>query len=224
LDELEKILDKKKNAKQITYEDIFHYINLYSYRARLELFDNNYFKVLSYMNKCNAFIYLSSGKENLFESFNLTSGLYNCFMSSAKRDHPLFAPYFLFAPPCDLETGLKQLNKCSASENFLLQTEANYFLMIFYGEGEVDYGLSSSYAEKLLEEYPGNLLYQYYLFKVKLVEGNLEDAMKNLILLYKKSKSVSGLSEAQQKYFTDLAGKDMSEYYKKHPTEKSEIK
>ena len=45
---------------------------------------------------------------------------------------------------------------------------------------------------------------------------------KNLILLYQKSKSASDLNETQRKYFTDLAGKDMQEYYKKHPAEKSE--
>lgn len=224
LDEVEKILNKKKSAKQITQEDIFHYINLYSYRARMELFDNNYLKVFSYMNKCNAFILLSAGKEDTYEPFNLTSGLYNCFMAMAKKNHPFFAPYFLLAPSCDLQTGLKQLNKCSSASDFLLQTEANYFLMILYGEGDVDYVLSASYAEKLLSAYPDNLLYQYYLFKVKLLSGNLESAMKNLILLYQKSKSGNSLTDAQRKYFTDLAGKDMSEYYKKHPIEKPEIK
>ena len=222
LDELEKLLEKKKVAKQMKQEDIFHYINLYSYRARLELLDNNYLKVFSYMNKCNAFIMVSSGKEELYEPFNLTSGLYNCFMSTAKKNHPLFVPYFLFAPDCDMEAGLKQLDKCCSSSDFLLQVEANYFLMILYGEGEVDYSLSASYAEKLSSQYPNNLLYQYYLFKVKLLSGNLESAMKNLILLYQKSKSVSNLNDAQRKYFTDKAGKDMQEYYKKHPTEKSE--
>ncbi len=222
LDELEKLLDKKKAAKQMKPDDIFQYINLHSYRARLELLDNNYVKVFSHMNKCNPFIALSSGSEDSYEPFNLTSGLYNCFMSIAKKSHPLFAPYFLFAPDCDMEKGLKQLNKCGTSENVLLNTEANYFLMIFYGEGEVDYNLSAFYAEKLSSQYSNNLLYQYYLFKVKLLSGNLESAMKNLILLFQKSKSAEGLNETQRKYFTDMAGKDMQEYYKKHPTEKSE--
>ena len=222
LDELEKLLEKRKSAKQLKQEDVFNYINLYSYRARLELLDNNYMKVFSYMNKCNAFILLSSGSEESYEPFYLTSGLYNCFMSAAKKDHPLFAPYFLFAPECEMEKGVKQLSKCCCSSDFLLQTEANYFLMILYGEGEIDYPLSSSYAEKLCAQYPNNLLYQYYLFKVKLLSGNLESAMKNLILLYQKEKSITGLNEAQRKHFTDLAGKDMSEYYKKHPNEKSD--
>lgn len=222
LDELEKLLEKKKTSRQMNPEDIFHFINLYSYRARLELLDNSYMKVLSYMTKCNSFITVSSGSEDVFEPFNLTSGLYNCFMSTAKKNHPLFAPYFLFAPDCDMEKGLKQLGKCAASENFLLNTEANYFLMILFGEGDVDYSLSASHAEKLSSLYPNNLLYQYYLFKVKLLSGNLESAMKNLISLYQKSKSVSGLNDLQRKYFTDMAGKDMQEYYKKHPSEKSE--
>ena len=94
--------------------------------------------------------------------------------------------------------------------------------MIFYGEGDIDYSLSASYAEKLSLQYPNNLLYQYYLFKVKLLSGNLEQAMKNLILLFQKSRSMAGLNEVQRKYFTDMAGKDMMEYCKKHPTEKPE--
>ena len=222
LDNLEKCLDKKKEAKQISYEDVFHYINLYSYRARMELLDNHYIKALSYTTKCNAFITLSSGLEESYKPFNLTSGLYNCFMSMAKQNHPFFAPYFLFVPSCDKEKGLKQLEKCSSSSDVLLQTEANYFLMILYGEGEIDYPVSASYAEKLSSQYPNNLLYQYYLFKVNFFDENFDSAMKNLIMLYQKSKAVNGLTDTQRKYFTDKAGKDMQEYYKKHPTTKSE--
>ncbi|MBI3501545.1 MAG: hypothetical protein HY063_07105 [Bacteroidetes bacterium] len=222
LGNLEKLLDKKKREKKLSQPDIFHYINLYSYRARIEIFDNHYIRALTYTAKCNSYIILSSDFENSYEPFNLTSGLYNCFMAIAKENHPLAAPYFLFAPACDKEKGLKQLAKCSASSDILLQTEANYFLMILYGEQEVDYNLSAFYADKLLQKYSDNLLYQYYLFKVKLFSGNLESAMKNLILLFQKSKNVSGLTDAQRKYFTDMAGKDMQEYYKKHPIEKSE--
>ncbi len=222
LDKLQELLDKKKEVKKIGQDEIFYYINLYSYRSRIELLDNNYIKALSYMTKCNAFITLSANAEDSYEPFNLTSGLYNCFMAMAKKNNPLLAPYFLFAPSCDKEKGLKQLGKCTVNSDFLLSTEANYFLMIFYGEGDIDYSLSASYAEKLSLQYPNNLLYQYYLFKVKLLSGNLEQAMKNLILLFQKSRSMAGLNEVQRKYFTDMAGKDMMEYCKKHPTEKPE--
>ena len=222
LDRLQELLDKRKKAKQLTYEDIFHYINLYSYRARLELVDDGYIRALSYMTKCNTFIALSANMEEVYEPFNLTSGLYNCFMAMAKKNHPLLAPYFLFVPDCDKEKGLKQLAVCSSCSDFLLQTEANYFLMVLYGENDIDYELSASYAEKLSLQYPDNLLYLYYLFKVKLLSGNMESAMKNLILLYQKSKTIPGLNDVQRKYFTDMAGKDMQEDYKKHPTNKSE--
>ena len=72
LDYAESLLSK--NVKNIlSNEDLFYYIHIYSYMARLELLDDNYFKAFSFTNKCDQYLFTSFGKENEYEPFNLTT-------------------------------------------------------------------------------------------------------------------------------------------------------
>ncbi|MBI4930890.1 MAG: hypothetical protein HY841_09025 [Bacteroidetes bacterium] len=217
---VESMLDKKKK-NELSYEDLFNYINVYSYMARLELLGDNYFKAFSFINKCGKYLFASFGKEQFYEPFNLTTGLYSYNMIAARKKYPPLIPFLLMLPSADKTLGIKLLAKCSESSDNIIQTEGQYFLMIIYGEGDVNYTLSEAYAEKLSSRYPQNLLYRYYLFRLLLQDNKKELAMKQYKLLYQSSLANKELTELQRKHFISLAQKDLEEYYKKHSSEES---
>jgi len=220
LTSVEVLLDKKKR-NELSYEDLFNYIHVYSYMARLELLDENYFNAFSYMNKCNMYLFTSFGKELSYEPFNLTTGLYNFYLVTGKQKYPPLIPFLMLLPSADKEMGIKYLKRCSESSDENLQTEGNYFLMIIYGESDINYPLSADYSEKLCKKYPLNLLYRYYHFSVLLQDEKKDDALVEYNQLYLSSIMNKELSSIQQKYFISLAQKDLEKYYIKHPSKES---
>lgn len=214
----EAILGKRKK-EQLSSEELFQYIHVYSYMARLELLDDRYFKAFSFIDKCSEYLFTSFGRELMYEPLFLTTGLYNYCMEAARKKYPLLIPFLAMLPGTDKEEGLKHLRRCCESTDEILKTEGRYFLMTVYGESDVDHVLSAHYAAQLCAQYPGNLLYRYYLFSILLQDEKKDKAMEEYKLLYQASRSVKELSPLQQEYFLGLAKKDLVEYYKKHPKE-----
>ena len=213
------ILDKKDKTK-LSNEDVFNYINIFSYFARLEILDDNYLKALSYMDKCIHHLENSFNKESAYESFKLTSGLYHYVISVAKKKYSFIFPYLLFLPKADKEKGISFLKQCTESKDVLLTTEGNYFLMIIYAEGENDSGLSEKNASTLCEKQTGNLLYQYYYFKVLIQQDKKNEALKQLENLQVKISKNKELTGKQKSFFVDSAKKDFEEYYKRQSSRK----
>lgn len=207
----------KTPKNKLGNEALFQYIHVYSYMARLELLDGNYLKAFSFINKCSAYLFTSFGRELMYEPLFLTTGLYHYCMAAARKKFPLLSPFLSMLPATDKEEGLKLLGRCSESSDEILRTEGRYFLMTVYGESDINYALSESYAEKLCIQYPGNMLYRHYLFKTLLQDEKKDRALEEYKRLYRVSRANDQLSLAQQDHFLSLAKKDLVEYYKKHP-------
>lgn len=214
----EAILGKKKK-EQLSSEDLFQYIHVYSYMARLELLDSRYFRAFSYIDKCSEYLFTSFGRELMYEPLFLTTGLYHYCIAAARKKYPLLIPFLAVLPGTDKEEGLKCLRRCCESTDEILKTEGRYFLMTVYGESDIDYALSAGYASRLCGQYPKNLLYRYYLYSILLQDEKKDKAMEEYKLLYQASRSGKELSPLQQEYFLALAKKDLMEYYRKHPKE-----
>jgi len=209
----------KSNKNKLSDEDLFYYIYIYSYMARLELLDDNYFKAFSFMNRCDQYLFTSFGKESRFEPFNLSTGLYNYSVVAARKKYPLLIPFLVMLPSADKSTGIRMLDRCSGSVDRILEAEGDYFLMIIYGEGDINFPLSEKYAEKLCVQYPDNLLYRYYFFKTLLLDEKKELAMKQYFFIFQSSYLNTDISPVQKKYFISLAQKDLETYYMQHDSE-----
>lgn len=155
-----KILDEKQKSS-LNNEDIFNFMNVYAYQARMDLYNNDYIRAVSHIDKCLEYLILSFQYENKYEAFYLTSGLYNYFISRARSHYPYLYPYLIFLPKSNLEKGFQYLIKCTMLHNIVLKTEANYFLMKIYSEEEKEYQKAKPYAEWLTKTYPKNVLYNY---------------------------------------------------------------
>jgi hypothetical protein len=109
------------------------------------------------------------------------------------------------------------LNKIAFSNDNLLSTEANYFLMKIYLEEDVNYKESLKYGWKLVADYKPNLLYRYYYFKSLLLSGKMELALEQIRILTSESKANQELSKEQKLHFLNLVKKDLADFKVKTP-------
>ena len=209
---------EKRPKSELSHEELFYYIHVYSFMARLELLDDHYFKAFSLINKCSEYLFTSFGREDAYEPLFLTTGLYNYSIIAAHKKYPPLIPLLLMLPAANKSEGIKFLNRCCVSSDEILCTEGQYFLMIIYGETDINYPLSESYAEKLCNKHPSNLLYRYYFYKVLLQEDKKGLAMEQWRALYLSSTMNNQISDHQRKYFLTLAQKALEKYYLDHPS------
>ena len=202
----------KKTAKiyaSSTNEEIYSIINIYAFRARYEAMHDNYISALTNINSCVGVLKKSFGKELVYEPFNLTSGIYNYTICKTNEDHILLRPYTLFLPSGNKTTGLAMLEKTAHSKDPVLSTEANYFLFKIYIDDEKEFPKAGVHINWLIENYPSNLLYQYFYITFLLKSGRLQDAQKRFPLITTLAASNPEITEMQRRYFLDLISKEL---------------
>lgn len=207
------ILSSTKNGS--SHDSLYALITTFAYKARIHSLNNEYFSALKQLNNCIDLLKTSFGKEQDYEWFLLSSGLYNYYIEAVKKNYPFLIPYLIFLPSGQASLGLNFLKLASEKENFLLKTEAHYFLMKIFLEEEKNYSEAGKYAEQLLHSYPGNLLYRYYRFKTFLEENNLPQATTELGLLKYQSESNLQVSDKQKSHYYNIAITDLQNYYLK---------
>ncbi|MFN4234714.1 MAG: hypothetical protein ACK4IK_07910 [Bacteroidia bacterium] len=188
----------------------YYYIILHAFKTRYDIFNNKYFSAVNHLNSCLHHIKKSFDKEEEFEPFYLTSGLYYYFMAKAWEDYPLMRPYLRIYPKGDKVKGLGFLYKMAKSNDIFLKSEANYFLMRIFYDLEKQFDKAAFHAEYLLKLYPENIMYRYYLIKI-LEESGKTDEMKQQIILYKKYLEKNNeLRISQKKYLLEMLTKKNS--------------
>ncbi len=161
--------------------DLFHLINIYASKARLDLMNLDYWKALQHLHKSAGYIRQSLTLEEVFSPFLLTSGLYNYMAGHGEEVYAFFRIYTLRYPRGNKERGLQQLKKAATGNDILVKTEANYFLMKIYTEIEEEYLEALPYAKWLSDTYPDNLIYLHHYFEVMqhLNRKNLSEQIKS---------------------------------------------
>jgi hypothetical protein len=196
--------DKAKNFLEDEDEAAFSLIIVNAFRTRFDLLDNNYLTAASYLNACIDDISDSFGREEEYEPFYLTSGLYYYFMQKAHEDYPIMRPYLFFFPDGDKQKGIDFLLKCSSSDDIFLREESTYFLMRIAFDLDKDPKQALGYVGSLLTRYPDNIIFR--LFEIKALRSlNLEKEINFSEKSYRAS--VSGnleLTLNQKKYFFKL--------------------
>lgn len=204
-----------ETKKQTVYanDSLYALITTYAYKSRIHSMNNEYFAALGQLNSCIAQVKQSFGKEQEYEWFLLTSGMYNYYVEAVKKNYPFLIPYLIFLPSGNQLSGITFLERASSSSDPFLSTEADYFLMKIYLEEEKQFSLARKYSEKLLNKYPANLLYRYYQFKTYLQENRINEATKELGLLKFHAEKNQQLSEKQKVHFLSIAREDLKKYY-----------
>ena len=102
-----------------------------------------------------------------FVEFYFSTGLYNYYIEAYPEAHPAYKPLVAFMHKGDQELGLKQLNHAISSAVFL-KVEAILFMSLIQLNYEKDLNSAAIYAERLLMDYPGNIMYQGHLINILL--------------------------------------------------------
>jgi tetratricopeptide (TPR) repeat protein len=192
------------SSKQYEYADVFHFINLYALKARLDLINGEYTKALRHMKSCVDYIGLSLGREELHENFYLTSGLYNYMSEYGSRRYPFLRLYALMYPKGNMKLGINQLEVAARSLDPVLQTEARYFLMKIFLDLEQDYQKALEHAGWLTGKYPGNLIYLYYYYELLSLSNQEAEADAIRKLYFKRIQSNTNLNSGQRNYLEGL--------------------
>ncbi len=186
--------------------DLFFFISLHAMQARIDLLRGAWIRALQNLRHCAVQIEASAGREEHFEGFYLTSGMYHYLMGQADRKYPFLRLYALLYPRGDKEKGLRQLEKAFRSGHVIWQTEAAYFLMRIHLDQEDNPGLAEPYARWLTGHYPGNLVYQYYHLRVLEAMGNGPDARAKREELQRLAATHPTIGPEQRGHFLQLFG------------------
>ncbi|MHC1706268.1 MAG: hypothetical protein AB9842_01970 [Bacteroidales bacterium] len=153
-----------RTSKKNIDESLYCRIIINSLRSRFELLNKNYLKTLLILNKSKRLVQQMDGKENEYEPFFLTQGLFQYFIAIAKEKTGFIS--YLLHYKADKEKGLAFLNALTHTENRILRTESNYFLMKIFLEIEHDPVKAKPHADYLLTWYPENSIFCFYNQKV----------------------------------------------------------
>jgi hypothetical protein len=211
--ELEKCLQLASKYTAHENKRLMLLINIYSFKARINGLNKNYIKAFQNINNCISHLKTSFGREQSFEFFYLTSGLYNYYISQAHTDYPVLVPYLILIPGGNKEKGLQYLNRSTVAADPDQRTEANYFLMKINLE-QKKYSESLTFVNKLLKDFPDNLLYRYYRFKLLLSLNQKDKALAELTQIRISAFSNATLNSIQRDHFLNLAQKELAKYYR----------
>jgi hypothetical protein len=185
-------------GSKVKKQDINSLLNIiysYSLRARLENYKGNKLKSLIYFYKSITFINECLDIPGKDERLNLVFGLYFYFMDYIETEYYLINAMFFSYPKGDKKRGLVYLHECSLSNNEMIRTEADYFLLKIHAYTEKDYLTAYQNALALTQQHPDNLVYCLeqlsILLKMK-KDVEAKSYQRKLIVLIQSSNKING--------------------------------
>ncbi|MEA3462814.1 MAG: hypothetical protein U9R49_13085 [Bacteroidota bacterium] len=115
-----------------------------------------------------------------FVEFYFSTGLYNYYIEAYPEAHPAYKPFVSFMHKGDRELGLEQLGHAIDHAVFL-KVEAILFMSIIQLKYQDDLNTAAIYAEKLVRQFPGNIMYQGHLIIILLYQQRYSQ-VKDLLL------------------------------------------
>jgi hypothetical protein len=142
------------------HEQYFAKISSQVLKARLDAMEGNTFQAFVKLNESIDFLKHTLGKEQEFEYYQLSSGLYLYYRDYALNRYPVLFPYLIWLPSGNESEGLRMLRQAADSDDEYLSTEANYFMMKICMDRKW-WKEALGYSVKLNNRYPENLLFLY---------------------------------------------------------------
>ncbi len=184
---------------------LFLLISIYAYSARVSLLDYSYYAALTDLSNYYSVLKKSFGHEADYKPFYLTSGLYYFFAGYAREKLPVLSPLLYFYESGNKETGMLYIKLAGISDDWKIRQEAMYFLMKINFDIYGNYSEAAKYCKQLLAIYPGNLLYQWYQFRISIALDQLTDAKARLSIMERTASGNSQLSSDEKEYYIKLA-------------------
>ncbi|MEA1877181.1 MAG: hypothetical protein U9N86_09960 [Bacteroidota bacterium] len=201
------VINRYRNyqPKQLSEDELFAIVHGYAYQTRYALHKKRYLKGLSNLKQIMPYLeeVLKNPERN--EKFMLLAGLYHYLAAITVEERPMFKPFFRFAPAYDRKLGYRLLISAAQSSHPLISNEAKYFLMKINLEISGNSYEAIKWNRILVENFPENILYRYYLMKsmVKLKKG--KEMNEEYIRIQNLSANLPWLTPDQRKHFINEA-------------------
>ena len=195
----------KDQPKQLSPDELFAIIHGYAYQTRLALHKKKYLKGLSNLKRILPYLeeVLENSREN--DKFTLLAGLYHYLASVTIEKRPILRPFFKLAPDCDRKLGYQLLISAAQSSHPLISNEAKYFLMKINLEISGNFFEANKWSRILVEHFPDNILYHYYLMLSMAELKRNKEVQKEFIRIQDLSANTPWLSPEQRHHFVNEA-------------------
>jgi hypothetical protein len=197
-------IESNPPKKAPSQDEILQLIFLYSYKSRLHNYKNN--RLASFNAFKQSFDYfekLAPCESGYCDMYDFITGMYYALGGHLKEQ---FTPLFLLGIDkdfADKEKGYALLMECSNSENKQIRTESIYFLMKLYLDVQEDPKSASKYSQKLVNQFPDNLVFRYNHILTLYTQGNFAGADSSYNILVDLSRNNAQLSEKQKQHFLE---------------------
>jgi hypothetical protein len=166
LDGMEQKLNKNEQSSG------YRIMMLYKLRFRLLYKDNfHVFKLLSEFNGI-----VEHGRQGsdcgMKDYTRLIGNLIDYLTLVLYEKYPFFSSMFINKEKPNKTVIIKEIQALTISDNLIIRTESNYWLMKLYLENELDYIAAEKYALHLVKDYPFNYIFSYYYASVLLKNKN----------------------------------------------------
>lgn len=178
----------------------------YSLKARLENYRGNTLKAILYFYKSIFYINKCIDSPVKDEKLNLVLGLYFYFIDYIENEYFMMNALLFTFPKGDKNKGLLYLENCSESDNEMIRTEANYFLLKIYANTERDYSKAYQNALFLTRQHPNNLVYGLEQFKLLLKMKKDYEAEILQRRLIEQIRSAVNINNSQKNHFISQIG------------------
>ena len=151
----------------------FALIFLLSFDLRVHFYYNELFSAFLCLNELNNILSVSEKtRESLNnEYFILVRNLVNYLNGYIMNKYPFYYRLLIRAPNFDKNISIDNLIRLTSSENNIVNTESNYFLMKIFFDNEHDFTQAEIYAKTLVANYPANFIFSYYFTSI-LINNN----------------------------------------------------
>lgn len=201
----ESIISGLKNKKK-DLSSLQNIIFSYSLKARLENYRGNTLKSIIYFYKSIFYIDKCIDSSVRDEKLNLVLGLYFYFIDYIESEYFMMNAMLFTFPKGDKNKGLIYLEDCSESDNEMIRTEANYFLLKIYAYTERDYSKAYQNALILTQQHPNNLVYSLEQFKLLLKMKKDYEAEILQRRLIEQIRSAVNINNSQKNHFLSQIG------------------
>jgi tetratricopeptide (TPR) repeat protein len=174
----------KKNQRDINA--LFFKGGAIGFRGRLRAIRDSWIKAADDGREALPLLQLAYSIDSTNYDILFGMGIYNYFASVIPDRFPYIKPLMIFFPKGDKTTGITQLIEASKKAKYA-STEATYFLLTLYYQFEDDFYEARDYAEKLVNKYPDNPIFQRYHGRTYVKLGDYENAANIFRDVYKKS-------------------------------------
>lgn len=155
--------------EQLNANSLLNTIYAFSLKSRLESHRGNRLTSLIYFYKSIEYIEECIKRPVIDEGAHLLKGLYFYLSDYICKEYHIVGNMFLPASSGTREQGLRYLEECSGSDDRMIRTEANYFLLKIYSYTEADYQKAWYYANILTLDHPNNLVYSLEKYKLMIL-------------------------------------------------------